>query len=115
MKRPAKRENHPASLGAKVAMRQRVLDTVKPARVLEAFCGHHRLFREVWHRADRHVGCDMAPWAPGDPVRFVCDNRRLKLGDFGIVRQQSDQRGITARTMNALTAPSELLSRVAPK
>ena len=46
---------------------------------------------------------------------FVCDKRRLKLGDFGIVRQQSDRRGITARTMNALTAPSELLSRVAPK
>ena len=46
---------------------------------------------------------------------FVCDDRRLKLGDFGIVRQQSDQRGITARTMNALTAPSELLNRAAPK
>jgi serine/threonine-protein kinase len=46
---------------------------------------------------------------------FVCDNRRLKLGDFGIVRQQSDRRGITARTMNALTAPSEMLSRAAPK
>ena len=46
---------------------------------------------------------------------FVCDERRLKLGDFGIVRQQSDQRGITARTMNAMTAPSELLARSAPK
>jgi len=46
---------------------------------------------------------------------FVCDTRRLKLGDFGIVRQQSDRRGITARTMNAMTAPSELLSRAAPK
>ena len=46
---------------------------------------------------------------------FVCDNRRLKLGDFGIVRQQSDRRGITARTMNALTAPSEMLSVAAPK
>jgi serine/threonine-protein kinase len=46
---------------------------------------------------------------------FVCDTRRLKLGDFGIVRQQSDRRGITAHTMNALTAPSEMLSRVAPK
>jgi serine/threonine-protein kinase len=46
---------------------------------------------------------------------FVCDNRRLKLGDFGIVRQQSDRRGITARTMNALTAPSEMLSLAAPK
>lgn len=46
---------------------------------------------------------------------FVCDDRHLKLGDFGIVRPQSDSRGITARTMNALTAPSDILERVAPK
>jgi eukaryotic-like serine/threonine-protein kinase len=46
---------------------------------------------------------------------FVCDERKLKLGDFGIVRQQSDRRGITARTMNALTAPSDILARAAPK
>jgi serine/threonine-protein kinase len=46
---------------------------------------------------------------------FVCDNRRLKLGDFGIVRQQSDKRGITARTMNALTAPSDILARAVPR
>jgi eukaryotic-like serine/threonine-protein kinase len=46
---------------------------------------------------------------------FVCDGSRLKLGDFGIVRQQSDGRGVTARTMNLMTAPSELLDRQAPK
>ncbi len=54
---------------------------------------------------------------------FVCDNpspaRRggpmLKLGDFGIARQQSDTRGITAHTMNRMTAPSDLLARAAPK
>jgi serine/threonine-protein kinase len=46
---------------------------------------------------------------------FVCDGHRLKLGDFGIVRQQSDQRGITAHTMNALTAPSDILTGAAPK
>jgi serine/threonine-protein kinase len=46
---------------------------------------------------------------------FVCDGRRLKLGDFGIVRQQSDRRGITARTMNTLTAPSEIIDRAVPK
>jgi eukaryotic-like serine/threonine-protein kinase len=46
---------------------------------------------------------------------FVCDGICLKLGDFGIVRQLSDNRGITARTMNALTAPSDLLARAAPK
>jgi serine/threonine-protein kinase len=46
---------------------------------------------------------------------FVCESHRLKLGDFGIVRQQSDRRGITARTMNTLTAPSEFLAGAAPK
>ncbi len=46
---------------------------------------------------------------------FVCEGRRLKLGDFGIVRQQSDRRGITARTMNMLTAPSDILQGAAPK
>ncbi len=46
---------------------------------------------------------------------FVCDGRLLKLGDFGIVQQQSDRRGITARTMNALTAPSDILAGTAPK
>ena len=46
---------------------------------------------------------------------FVCDGLSLKLGDFGIVRQQSDGRGITARTMNALTAPSDILAGAAPK
>jgi eukaryotic-like serine/threonine-protein kinase len=46
---------------------------------------------------------------------FVCEGPSLKLGDFGIVRQQSDGRGITARTRNALTAPSEILDGAAPK
>ena len=46
---------------------------------------------------------------------FVCDGPGLKLGDFGIVRQQSDRRGITARTHNALTAPGDILAGAAPK
>ena len=46
---------------------------------------------------------------------FVCDGPCLKLGDFGIVRQQSDTRGITARTMNALTAPSDIIAGEVPK
>jgi len=46
---------------------------------------------------------------------FVCDKRQLKLGDFGIARQQTSHRGITARTMNTLTAPSEFLADGAPK
>jgi len=46
---------------------------------------------------------------------FVCAGPRLKLGDFGIVRQQSDARGITAHTMNWMTAPSDILARATPK
>jgi len=45
---------------------------------------------------------------------FVCDGRSLKLGDFGIVRHQSDRRGTTAGTLNPLTAPSEILAGAAP-
>jgi len=46
---------------------------------------------------------------------FVCDGRRLKLGDFGIARQQTDRRGITAHTLNASMVPSDMLAAVAPK
>ena len=46
---------------------------------------------------------------------FVCESRMLKLGDFGIVRHQSDRRGIRAGTLNPLNAPSEILEGAAPK
>jgi serine/threonine protein kinase len=46
---------------------------------------------------------------------FVCDKHCLKLGDFGIVRQQSDRRGVTARTLNPLMAPSDIFDGAAPK
>ena len=46
---------------------------------------------------------------------FVCDGRRLKLGDFGIARQQSDRRGITVRTLNPFTAPSDIIAGEVPK
>ena len=46
---------------------------------------------------------------------FVCDGVSLKLGDFGIVRHQSDRRGASANTLNPLTAPNEILAGSAPK
>jgi len=46
---------------------------------------------------------------------FVCEGRRLKLGDFGIVRQQGDRRGVTARTLNASMAPSDIIDGAVPK
>ena len=46
---------------------------------------------------------------------FVCDGSRLKLGDFGIVRAQTDRRGITVRTLNPHMAPSDIFDGAAPK
>jgi serine/threonine-protein kinase len=40
---------------------------------------------------------------------FVCDRTRLKVGDFGIARQQLHHRGVPARTMNPFGAPTEFL------
>jgi serine/threonine-protein kinase len=46
---------------------------------------------------------------------FVCDGRSLKLGDFGLARQQSDRRGTIADAMNPMTAPSDILEGAVPK
>ena len=46
---------------------------------------------------------------------FVCEGRQLKLGDFGLVRQQSDQRGASANTLNPINAPSDILAGTVPK
>jgi len=46
---------------------------------------------------------------------FVCDNRRLKLGDFGIVRSMSGRRGLPTRTLNPAMAPSEVVAGLVPK
>jgi serine/threonine-protein kinase len=46
---------------------------------------------------------------------FVCEGPRLKLGDFGIVRQQTSRHGITAHTLNPMMAPSDIFDGAAPK
>jgi serine/threonine protein kinase len=46
---------------------------------------------------------------------FVFEKRRLKLGDFGLVRQQSTPRGTVADALNPMTAPKEILAGGAPK
>jgi serine/threonine-protein kinase len=46
---------------------------------------------------------------------FVCGRRSLKLGDFGIVRQQTNRRGPDDGALNPLTAPSDILAAAAPK
>jgi serine/threonine protein kinase len=47
---------------------------------------------------------------------FVCEGRKLKLGDFGIVRAMTDRRGgQPTRTLNPDMAPSEVVAGVVPK
>ncbi len=46
---------------------------------------------------------------------FVCEGPRLKLGDFGIVRQQTSRGGVDTRTLNPLMAPSDIFDGAAPK
>ncbi len=46
---------------------------------------------------------------------FVAEDGSLKLGDFGIVRHQSDRRGIKTRTLNPWGVPSEIRDAAAPK
>ena len=46
---------------------------------------------------------------------FVCDGKKLKLGDFGIVRSMSARRGPPTRTLNPAMAPSEVVAGIVPK
>jgi serine/threonine protein kinase len=46
---------------------------------------------------------------------FVCDGPCLKLGDFGLVRQQSDRRGARADALNPMHAPSDIVAGAVPK
>lgn len=39
---------------------------------------------------------------------FVCDNERLKLGDFGIAAHQRNKSGVTADAFNPFNAPTEI-------
>jgi serine/threonine protein kinase len=46
---------------------------------------------------------------------FVGQRRTLKLGDFGLVRQQSDRRGATVDALNPTMAPSDIVLGAVPK
>lgn len=77
------------AMKAKVEMRERVLDHVKPAHVFDAFCGPDgEMWRAVWNRAASYVGCDKV-YKFGDPRRrFVGDNTRvmrsINLGAYNV-------------------------------
>ena len=81
--------NHPEAMAEKVDLRLRVLSEVRPARVLDAYCGPEgEMHRRAWHRADGYAGIDTA-WRPEDERRrYVGDNRvvlrAIDLGAFNV-------------------------------
>lgn len=76
--KPKKIHNGGVARSAKVSLRERVLEQVQPAHVLDAFCGPDgEMWRAVWNKAASYVGIDEA-YKPFDPRRrFVGDNRKI--------------------------------------
>lgn len=72
-----KTHNRPTAVEAKVDLRTRVLWQVKPARVLDVFCGLGEMYRRVWHQADSYVGIDLEWSADDERRRFVGSNLRV--------------------------------------
>ncbi|HEY5060254.1 MAG TPA: protein kinase [Gemmatimonadaceae bacterium] len=57
---------------------------------------------DVLHRG-RAMHRDLTPFNV-----FVCDGKRLKLGDFSIAAHQRNSRGVTADAVNVMHAPNEI-------
>lgn len=81
--------NHPEAMAEKVDLRLRVLEAVRPARVMEACCGPvGEMYRRAWHMADGYAGIDTAFELSDVRRRYVGDNRvvlrGIPLGGFNV-------------------------------
>lgn len=74
----AKTDNTVGALPAKVEIRQRLLNAIRPenAAVFDAYGGEGQLHRIVWSQANHYAGCDLK-WYRDDRLMFVADNRRV--------------------------------------
>lgn len=73
---------HNASGTARVKadIRRNVLEHVRPARVLDAYCGPDgMMFQDVWHAADAYIGID-EEWKPTDTRRRHAATTRALSG-----------------------------------
>jgi hypothetical protein len=77
MRKFSKTDNNPAAKAAKLDLRKRVLSEVRPASVLDLFCGTGEMYAGAWRNAESYAGCDERTWQVTDPPRFVADNLRL--------------------------------------
>lgn len=84
-----KTDNAKGGKKAKIELRLKVLDLVKPAHVFDAFCGLGEMYRAAWSKAESYVGCDHREWTTEQGVsRYVADNRlvmrSLDLAQFNV-------------------------------
>lgn len=82
-------DNGQHARAAKREMRERVLEEIAPAHVLDVFCGATgEMHAAVWHRAASYIGCDKE-WRKSDTRRrFVGDSllllRAIDLAPFNV-------------------------------
>ena len=70
----SKVDNNPIALAAKLGLRERVLEKVRPARVFDCCCGVDGEMWGAWEHADSYLGCD---------VRYrVWDHRHRVVSDY---------------------------------
>lgn len=68
-------DNHQASIGDKIEIRQRVLDAVG-GRVFDCYAGAGVMWKAVWSKAQGYEGCDER-YLPDERSCFVADCRRV--------------------------------------
>lgn len=102
MSAQTKTDNNPKALQAKIDLRRRVLEHVKPARVFEGFCGPRGEMSPVYESTatvEHHVGCD---------VRFdFPDRRRRYVGDCHRVMRAIDLSQFNVFDLDAYGSPWE--------
>jgi hypothetical protein len=78
LQQPAKTNNNARALPAKLQIREHVLAAAggTEAVVFDAFAGAGELYRGVWHKAGRYVGCDL-DWYRDERLVYVADSRRV--------------------------------------
>lgn len=78
LKNLPKQNNTAYASSAKVAIRDYVLAAIgaEQAHVFDAYCGDGHMYREVWRKAARCVGCDTEFYVD-ERVAFCADNRRV--------------------------------------
>lgn len=96
-------DNRADALEAKQALREWLLDEIRPSHVLECYAGiDGEMHRLAWHRADSCIGIDRR-------IRIGTDKRRRLVGDTLEMLASMDLRPFTIFDVDAYGSPWETL------